>query len=77
MRRAVTADGTVLNRYSLDEYNGVLRAFTTVNYTAVSNKSRCMLYCYDLDTLEVAAKVVDFAPIGESVKSARFYGDVA
>ena len=36
-----------------------------------------MLYCYDLDTLEVAAKVTDFAPVGESVKSARFYGNTA
>lgn len=76
--RAVTVDGTVLNRYSLDEYNGILRAVTTVNYAVNNhNKSKCMLYCYDLNTLKLAAKVTDFAPVGESVKSARFYGDVA
>ncbi|MDE5563185.1 MAG: beta-propeller domain-containing protein [Clostridiales bacterium] len=75
--RSITVDGTVLNRYSLDEYNGVLRAVTTINYSVGRNRSKCMLYCYDLDTLEVTAKVTDFAPVGESVKSARFYGDVA
>lgn len=75
--RAVTADGTVLNRYSLDEYNGILRAFTTVKYVVGNLKSRCMLYCYDLDTLDMVAKVENFAPTGESVKSARFYGDTA
>ncbi|MDE6201687.1 MAG: beta-propeller domain-containing protein [Clostridiales bacterium] len=74
--RAVTAEGSVLNRYSLDEYNGVLRATTTVHFSSgLSN--RCMLYCYDLDTLEIAAKVVNFAPAGESVMSARFDGDTA
>ncbi len=89
--RAVTAAGTVLNRYSLDEYEGVLRAVTTVSFiengyvldkdapdpfTGVF-RNRCMLYCYDLDTLEVVGKVVDFAPVGESVRSARFDGDTA
>ena len=94
--RAVTAAGTVLNRYSLDEYEGVLRAVTTIWFTETSYqftdknndpyndgpyntvfKNRCMLYCYDLDTLEVVGKVVDFAPAGESVRSARFDGDTA
>lgn len=89
--RSVTTAGAVLNRYSLDEYAGVLRAVTTVHflgneYVIDKNapdqyagvfRSRCMLYCYDLDTLEEAGKVVDFAPLGESVRSARFDGDTA
>ncbi|MDE7107588.1 MAG: beta-propeller domain-containing protein, partial [Clostridiales bacterium] len=75
--RAVIAEGSVVNRYSLDEYNGILRAVTTVRYIGGNLKSKCMLYCYDLNTLEVAAKVTNFAPAGESVKSARFYGDTA
>lgn len=89
--RAVEVDGSVLNRYCLDEYDGILRAATTVSffsssYTYMPNegdpyagvfRDRCLLYCIDLDTLETKAKIADFAPVGESVKSARFNGTIA
>lgn len=87
--RSITAAGSIRDRYSLDEYDGVLRVFTTIrphsasyNYTGNDPYKgmfyeRCALYCFDLDTLEQKAKVVDFAPDGESVQSARFYGNTA
>lgn len=87
--RSVTVSGTVRDRFCLDEYDGTLRAATTVGVRANSYTykgadpykgvfgDRCLLYCIDMNTLEVTAKVSDFAPVGESVKSARFYGDTA
>ncbi|MDE5592554.1 MAG: beta-propeller domain-containing protein [Clostridiales bacterium] len=90
--KTITVAGTVLSQYGLDEYNGMLRVVTTVSYTDEKsyslmkkygysyNKSfdkMCMLYCYDLNTLELIAKVTDFAPENESAMSARFDGDTA
>ena len=90
--KTITVAGTVLSQYGLDEYNSMLRVVTTVSYTDEKsyslmkkygysyNKSfdkMCMLYCYDLNTLELIAKVTDFAPENESAMSARFDGDTA
>lgn len=87
--RSVSVNGSVLNRYSLDEYDGMLRVVTTVRLYSQSYHfagedpyrgmfgNRCCLYCLDMDTLERKAAVLDFAPMGETVRSARFDGNTA
>jgi len=87
---SIELPGTLNNRYSLDEHNGVLRAVTTTLYSAVSfqngydktvmenyHKQSADLYCVDLKTFEIVASVERFAPLGESVRSVRFHGDTA
>lgn len=79
--------GTLNDRFSLDEYEGVLRVFTTSRYTrsvqTASGESvttycdNADLYCIDLNAMEIFASVKRFAPDGESVKSARFAGTKA
>ena len=64
-------DGTILNRYCMDEYEGVLRVFTDVSYPADDYKG-ASLYCIDLESFQTIASVERFAPDGENVKSARF-----
>lgn len=81
-------DGTVLNQYSMDENDGILRVVTTVQgHTAIKNDQNMMqvtdsytnasLYCVDFDTDQIIAKVERFAPEGERVRSVRFDGDRA
>ncbi len=89
LKGTFTVKGHVLNRFSLDEYNGILRAVTTTSYygynttgdegkeDATQNGENASLYCIDLETFEVVASVENFAPWGESVRSARFDGDTA
>ena len=62
-------DGTVLNQYSLDEYDGILRAVTTVGRFPDTSAS---LYCLDAASLDTLSAVRNFAPKGENVRSARF-----
>ena len=69
-----TVRGKLLNQYSLDEYDGVLRAVTTTDKKGVSNAS---LWCIAIDGMELLASVEDFAPSGESVRSVRFDGTAA
>ncbi len=74
-RGEVSAIGTIVDQYSLDEHKGVLRVFTTgENYA--TGRTTCNLWCFDLSTFEQIAAEEDFAP-GESVKSVRFDGDTA
>ncbi len=84
--------GEILDRYSLDEKDGVLRAVTTVDerktnetyekdrlsamYTIESTRS-ASLFCIDRETMQTVASVERFAPEGESVRSVRFKGDEA
>lgn len=84
-------EGTVLNQYSMDEKNGILRVVTTVQeYIGTkkatgdsyifNTKERCInasLFCIDFDNSKVIAKVEKFAPDGERVRSVRFDGDKA
>lgn len=70
-------DGTILNRYCMDEYEGVLRVFTDVFYPAQGGYKGASLFCIDLKTFTAIASVERFAPNGESVKSARFDKDTA
>lgn len=70
---AVTVEGEILNQYSMDEYNGVLRVVTSVYrpYTSAS------LYCVDMQTWEIIGSVTEFSPKGEDVQSVRFDKDKA
>ena len=88
---SVTVEGTVKDRYSLDEYEGILRVVTTTNisqyrevshgdYTSSSNwhsSTNAALYCVDAETMQVKSSVENFAPAGESVQSVRYEGNTA
>ena len=82
----VCVDGIVHNRYSMDEYEGVLRVFTTTKYYKLvvgssgnewgqsfeMSPDNATLTCIDTESLEQIATVDRFAPNGDSVRSARF-----
>lgn len=70
-RGEVSAYGSIVDQYSLDEYKGVLRVFTT------GDDPTCNLWCFDLSNFKQIAAVENFAPLGESVKSVRFDKDTA
>ncbi|MFJ7731366.1 beta-propeller domain-containing protein [Lysinibacillus sp. NPDC097231] len=68
--------GTVLNQYSMDEYNGNFRIVTTEGNTWDEQSiSRNHLFILDKNLKELGA-VKDLAP-GEKVYSARFMGEKA
>lgn len=75
IKDVASVNGTVLNRYCMDEYKGVLRVVTTVGKDRFSHSAS--LYCLNAETFEQIAAVEQFALFGEEVKSARFYGDIA
>lgn len=89
--RAVTVEGSVKDRYSLDEKDGILRVVTTTSISqyrvyqdgehASSSDWQSMtnanLYCIDVASGRVVAEVAAFAPVGESVQSVRYDGDYA
>lgn len=91
LKGSVVLDGYVNDQYSMDEYDGVLRVFTTHSsneyiqrenggYTSmqfVASAVSANLYCVDLQTLTTVAAVEKFAPSGETVRSARFEGTKA
>lgn len=78
---SIETDGQVTDRFCLDEADGILRVVTTVNRTAVGGTdlsevgTSASLFCYSLDNGSCVAKVERFAPVGETVRSARFDGD--
>ena len=88
---SITVRGTVKDQWSMDEYEGVLRIFTTTNetvtrkwtegldnvYVNTTAQSNASLYCVDLCTFEIIASVIDFAPPNESVRSVRFDKETA
>ncbi len=88
---SVTVQGNINDQYSIDEYNGILRVFTSINlskhwqtlnggmYGISTDQTgiNASLYCIDINTLKVVSSVERFAPKGESVKSARFDKDTA
>lgn len=89
MKGSAEVAGSVLNRYSLDEYEGVLRVVTETNYAlqynakkysdeiAAYRQTSADLYCIDLQTFETVASVKRFAPLGERVRSVRFQEQTA
>lgn len=82
---SLTVDGTLLNQFSMDEYNGFFRVVTEVTeystqygdyYETFSmDDSKTALYVFDSD-LKIAGKTENVAE-GEQVKSVRFDGDIA
>ncbi len=96
---SVTVSGTVLDQYSMDQYDGMLRVVTTTSQGTKNLRSEYFdffdnrevdlvpepiqsgtsadLYVIDLTTMEIAASVKQFAPRGETVRSARFDGNMA
>ncbi len=90
-RNKGSAVGRIVDQYSLDEFEGVLRVFTTGRvlssvYSYDTEKDpleglhdpTCNLYCFDISDFSLlGTPVIDFAPKGESVKSARFDGNTA
>ena len=68
-----TVAGSVLNQYSMDEYEGTFRIVTTTD----KQSTNASLYCIDMQSFEIVNKVEDFAPWGEQVYSVRFDGDKA
>ncbi len=87
----VTVDGYLNDQYSMDEYDGVLRVFTThssrqykeeikgeyASMQFVGSSVSASLYCINLQTMQVECSVEKFAPAGETVRSARFDGTKA
>lgn len=86
LTNSVCVDGTVKNQYAMDEYENVLRVVTMSTKQSLlkydyawgtsSREKNVNLYCVDLTSFEVIAKVEGFAP-GESAESARFNGTKA
>ena len=88
---AFSVDGSVKNRYALDEYDGVLRVVTncreSVYQTLKSGENtsrkylygatRVNLYCVNVADYSLLASVEDFAPKDERAESVRFDKDKA
>lgn len=88
---SVQVEGSVKDQYSMDQKGNVLRVATSSQVIfyeqgtsgdmtwmrQTGRTQNCNLYCVDLDSWEVAASVIGFAPEGEEVTSARFDGDMA
>jgi len=83
---SVMVDGYVLDQYSMDQYENTLRVFTTTEHgTKQVNEWGLMpapvtsasLFVIDLDSMKVISSVEQFAPQRETVRSARFEGNVA
>ena len=68
-----TADGNVLNQYSMDEFNGNFRAAMTVSLNWSESKNALVIFDQGL---QLIGKVDDLAP-GERIYSARFMGERA
>ncbi|NMB79996.1 MAG: hypothetical protein GYA23_12985 [Methanomicrobiales archaeon] len=68
-------DGTLLDRYSLDEHNGYLRVATTVDTGALRGRSTTYSKVTVLDKdLDITGTLPDIAP-DERIYSARFMGE--
>ncbi len=86
-----TVKGSVKDQYSMDEFEGNLRVFTThvvMNYEEKtrgknvsvnwkSTLSNANFYCIDLTRFATVAAIESFAPDGDTVQSARFDGNKA
>ena len=71
---SATVPGFVLNQYSMDEYEGILRVVTEYSILKKNGRdySGASLFCIDLDSFEICASLKEFCPDGESVRSVRF-----
>ena len=93
LARSGSADvaGSVLDQYSMDEADGMLRVVTTLSSSAVrtstaggnvgaqivSAQENAALYVIDLSDFSLRASLENFAPEGEEVTSVSFDGDLA
>jgi len=67
--------GTLLNQFSLDEYDGHLRVAVTVGGWILGSRSESANDVYVLDdSMEIVGSVIDLG-LTESIYSARFIGD--
>lgn len=67
--------GTILNQYSMDEYDGNLRVVTEVNRRAGAGGTAyrgANLYSVSLTDFTTTPLLTEFCPSGESVQSVRF-----
>lgn len=87
LRGSADVAGTVLNQYSMDEEDGILRVVTTesrnvfgvsddIAYSSPTGRS-ASVYCVDLDTFTVVGSLQWFSPLWEEVTAVRFDGDTA
>ena len=70
--------GSIINQFSMDEYNGYFRLATTTwawNETGTENLTANHLYVLD-GNLKITGKITGLAK-GESIQSVRFMGDQA
>jgi uncharacterized secreted protein with C-terminal beta-propeller domain len=67
------ADGSVLNQYSMDEFNGCFRAAMTVSHNWDESKNALVIFDQSMEPL---GKIDNMAP-GERIYSARFMGERA
>ena len=86
-----TVKGTVKDQYSMDEYNNVLRVFTShrsftyketergnnVSMTISNSATSASFYAIELTNFTQVASEECFAPEGDSVQSVRFDGETA
>ena len=73
---SVQVPGTILNQFSMDEYNGYLRVATTIGQVAQGGgNARNNVYVVN-GTFSVVGRLEGLAP-GEQIYSARFMGDRA
>ena len=74
---SMEAPGTILNQFSMDEYDGYFRIATTKGHVSRSGDSTSMnnIYVFDED-MEMVGELEDLAP-GERIYSARFMGEKA
>lgn len=83
----VQLDGTVKDRYSLDEKDGILRVVTDTDsytyisendYVKLSNRIRSVsLHCVDVEEMKVVGGVDNFAPQDERARAVRYDEDKA
>lgn len=85
---SIAVEGTVKDQYSMDQYVGVLRVVTSTStsylkeygngefssVTSMGVQRNVNLYCIDLNSWQIAAEVIAFAPQGEDAQSVRFDG---
>lgn len=69
-----TADGTLLNQYAMDEYNGNLRVATTVQENGIRRSSTSSEVTVFDDRLKLLGSIGAIAP-GEKIYAARFMGE--
>ncbi len=90
---SVMVDGSVLDQYSMDQYENMLRVVTTTSSATTELRDpiddnrevismfvqnrNASLHVVDLDSMEIIASVEEFAPEGETVQSVRFDGNAA